>query len=125
MPPDGRRLDGVRIAMINWRDPWQRAAGGAELYAWQISRQLQARGADVRFVTRRESHQPASELRSGIRISRMGGTYSRYPLVLFWLLRHRTGFDVAIDTMNGIPFFSPLVLNRRTTIVLLVHHVHD
>jgi glycosyltransferase involved in cell wall biosynthesis len=119
------RLDGVRVAVINWRDPWQSTAGGAELYAWQICRQLQARGAIVHFVTSRESGQPRGEERSGVRISRMGGTYTRYPRVLAWLFRHRSGFDVAIDCMNGIPFFSPLALNRKTKIILLVHHVHD
>ncbi len=119
------RLDGVRVAMINWRDPWQTTAGGAELYAWQLSCQLQARGAIVHFVTSRESGQPRAEERSGVQISRMGGTYTRYPRVLAWLLRRRGRFDVAIDCMNGIPFFSPLALNRRTKVVLLVHHVHD
>lgn len=115
----------LRVAMINWRDPWQQAAGGAERYAWQISLQLHERGAAVSFVTSREPGQPGRETRSGIEIFRMGGVYSRYPLVLGWLLRHRADFDVAIDCMNGIPFFSPLVLPRRTKIILLVHHVHD
>ncbi|GAA2733199.1 glycosyltransferase family 4 protein [Actinocorallia aurantiaca] len=115
----------LRVAMINWRDPWQCTAGGAELYAWQISEQLRLRGARVTFVTSRESGQARRELRSGIEIVRMGGVYSRYPLVLGWLLRHRNSFDVAIDCMNGVPFFSPLALARRTKIILLVHHVHD
>ncbi|MEO3786548.1 glycosyltransferase family 4 protein [Actinocorallia sp. B10E7] len=115
----------LRVAMVNWRDPWQRTAGGAELYAWQISEQLSRRGAQVTFVTSREAGQARREWRSGIEIVRMGGVYSRYPLVLSWLLRHRNSFDVAIDCMNGIPFFSPLALSRRTKIILLVHHVHS
>ena len=27
--------------------------------------------------------------------------------------------------MNGIPFFSPVVVSRRTQVLCLVHHVHD
>lgn len=111
--------------MVNWRDPWQCTAGGAELYAWQISEQLRRRGARVTFVTSREPGQPRRERRSGIEIVRMGGVYSRYPLIFGWLLRHRYSFDVAIDCMNGVPFFSPLALTRRTKVILLVHHVHD
>lgn len=115
----------LRVAMVNWRDPWQCAAGGAELYAWQMSEQLRLRGAHVTFVTSREPGQARREWRAGIEIVRMGGVYSRYPLVLGWLLRHRGSFDVVIDCMNGVPFFSPLALPRRTKIILLVHHVHD
>lgn len=115
----------LRVAIVNWRDPWQRAAGGAELYAWRMGEQLRDRGAAVTFVTSREPGQARHEVRDGIRIVRMGGVYSRYPLVLAWLLRHRSAFDVAIDCMNGIPFLSPLALAARTKIILLVHHVHD
>ncbi|MEV4894705.1 glycosyltransferase family 1 protein, partial [Nonomuraea sp. NPDC055795] len=30
-------LEGLRVAVVNWRDPWHPAAGGAETYAWQIA----------------------------------------------------------------------------------------
>lgn len=118
------RLDGLRIAMVNWRDPWQTEAGGAEEYAWQMSLGLRSRGAQVHYVTSREAGQRRTEERDGIQISRMGGTYSRYPAVLAWLLVHRSSFDAVIDSMNGIPFFSPLVVSRRARVILLVHHVH-
>jgi hypothetical protein len=111
--------------MVNWRDPWQTVAGGAEEYAWQISRQLRDRGAEVAFVTSRENGQAARETRDGISLRRMGGIFTRYPLVLGWLLRHRRRFDVVIDCMNGIPFFTPLVVRRRTPVICVVHHVHD
>jgi glycosyltransferase involved in cell wall biosynthesis len=110
--------------MVNWRDPWQDAAGGAEEYAWQMSRGLGARGARMHFVTSREPGQSRREEHDGIRLVRMGGVYSRYPLVLGWLLAHRGRFDVVIDCMNGIPFLSPLAVSRRTRVILLVHHVH-
>lgn len=116
---------GLRIAMINWRDPWQQVAGGAEEYAWQISRQLRDRGADIAFVTSREAGQARTETREGITVHRMGGIFTRYPRVLCWLAVRRRRFDAVIDCMNGIPFFTPLVLPRRTAVVCVVHHVHD
>lgn len=123
--PGSTRLDGLRVAMVNWREPAQRAAGGAEEYAWQVSLGLRDLGAEVHFVTSRERGQARREEREAIRLVRMGGTYSRYPLVMAWLLRHRGRFDVVVDCMNGIPFFSPLVVSRRRTrVILLVHHVH-
>ncbi|MDT0301645.1 glycosyltransferase family 4 protein [Streptomonospora wellingtoniae] len=121
----GPRLDGLRAVMINWRDPWQAAAGGAEEYAWRISRHLAARGAVVAFLTSREPGQARVETREGIVIRRMGGKFTVYPLVMLWLLLWRREFHAALDCMNGIPFFSRLVLPRRTRVISVVHHVHD
>ncbi|CAL9545499.1 D-inositol-3-phosphate glycosyltransferase [Nocardiopsis dassonvillei] len=121
----GPRLDGVRLVMINWRDPWQSAAGGAEEYAWRISRHLAERGAIVTFLTSREPHQARVETRDGIVIRRMGGRFTVYPRVMAWLALWRREYRLAFDCMNGIPFLSRLVLRRRTRVVSIVHHVHD
>jgi glycosyltransferase involved in cell wall biosynthesis len=119
------RLDGVTMAVVNWRDPWQPVAGGAEEYAWQISRQLSERGADVTFLTSRAHGQAVSERRDGIALRRMGAKFTVYARVMLWLLLHRRRFDAVIDCMNGIPFFCPVVLPRRVPVICVVHHVHD
>ncbi|MFL1426658.1 MULTISPECIES: glycosyltransferase family 4 protein [unclassified Nocardiopsis] len=121
----GPRLDGVRLVMVNWRDPWQSAAGGAEEYAWRISRHLAERGAIVTFLTSREPHQARVETKDGIVIRRMGGRFTVYPRVMAWLALWRREYQLAFDCMNGIPFLSRLVLRRRTRVVSVVHHVHD
>lgn len=124
--PDGDRpLAGVRIAMLNFREPQQTTAGGAEEYAWQVSRFLLSQGASVVFVTGRQRGQRRAEVREGIGLRRMGNPFLVYLLVPLWLLFHRRRFDAVIDTMNGIPFFSPVVVSRRTQVLCLVHHVHD
>lgn len=121
----GPRLDGVRLVMINWRDPWQSAAGGAEEYAWRISRHLAELGAIVTFLTSREPHQARVETKDGVVIRRMGGKFTVYPRVMAWLVLWRREYHLAFDCMNGIPFLSRLVLRRRTKVVSIVHHVHD
>ena len=121
----GPRLDGARLVVVNWRCPWQSTAGGAEEYAWRISRHLVGRGAVVTFLTSREPEQPRVETRDGIVVRRMGGKFTVYPLVMLWLLLWRREFHAALDCMNGIPFFSRLVLPRRTRVISVVHHVHD
>ncbi|WP_308249683.1 glycosyltransferase family 4 protein [Sphaerisporangium fuscum] len=118
-------LQGVRVAVLNFREPLQSVAGGAEEYAWQVSRYLVGQGAAVHFVTSREPGQPRAERRDDIELRRMGNRYLVYLLVPLWLLARRRRFDLVIDSMNGIPFFSPLVVRRRTTVLALVHHVHD
>ena len=121
----GPRLDGVRLVMINWRDPWQTTAGGAEEYAWRISRHLAELGAIVTFLTSREPHQARVETKDGIVIRRMGGKFTVYPRVMAWLALWRREYHLAFDCMNGIPFLSRFVLRRRTKVVSIVHHVHD
>ncbi|MEU4336558.1 glycosyltransferase family 4 protein [Micromonospora lupini] len=116
---------GRRIAVLNWKDPWHPDAGGAEVYAWQVARDLVSAGAEVTFVTARPDGQPGDETRDGIRIVRVGGRWSIYPRVLGWLARRRRQFDAVVDCQNGIPFFSPAVLPADVPVVCVIHHVHD
>lgn len=120
-----RPLQDVRVAVLNFREPQQSVAGGAEEYAWQVGRHMVGQGASVHFLTSREPGQPAKDLCDGIELRRMGNRYLIYLLVPLWMLLRRRRFDVVVDCMNGIPFFAPLVVSRRTTVISLVHHVHD
>jgi glycosyltransferase involved in cell wall biosynthesis len=122
--PD-RLLQDVRVAVLNFREPSQSVAGGAEEYAWQVGRYMVDQGASVHFLTSRERGQLGSERRDGIELRRRGNRYLVYLLVPLWMLLRRRRFDVVIDCMNGIPFFAPLVVSRRTAVISLVHHVHD
>jgi glycosyltransferase involved in cell wall biosynthesis len=117
-------VNGLRVAIANWRDPWHPAAGGAERYAWEMALGLAGRGAEVRFLTARAPGQSRAEHRDGIAVSRMGGRFTVYPRVLSWLLAHRRSFDAVLDCQNGIPFFTPCVLPRGVPVLCVVHHVH-
>jgi len=118
-------MAGRTVAVVNWRDPWHPLAGGAERYAWEMALGMRRRGATVRYVTSRASGQRRREGRDGIDVVRMGGRLTVYPRVLAWLAVRRWSIDAVVDCQNGIPFFSPAVLPRRTQIVCIVHHVHD
>ncbi|WP_194922158.1 glycosyltransferase family 4 protein [Catenulispora rubra] len=119
----------MHLAILNWRDPWQQTAGGAEAFAYEIACGFVARGHTVDFLTSREPGQLRSETRDGIRWLRCGGTWFVYPGVLarlIWARLSGRAPDFVIDCQNGIPFFSPLVLSRRRSgIAIVVHHVHD
>ena len=131
-PPDIAaisRLDGRRVAIVNWRDPWHPDAGGAEQHAWEIAKGLASRGAAVRYVTARPAGSRRRERRDGVEIARMGGRFTVYPRVLAWLLARRFARqwrpDAVVDVQNGIPFFTPWVLPRRVPVLCVMHHVHD
>ncbi|QKW38914.1 glycosyltransferase family 4 protein [Actinomadura sp. NAK00032] len=115
----------LRLAVVNWRDPWHPAAGGAERYAWELARRFALEGARVHYVTCRAPGQRRRERVEGVEFVRLGGRFTVYPLVLLWMLLHRRRFDAVIDCQNGIPFFTPWVLPRRVPVFCVVHHVHD
>lgn len=126
---------GVRIAVVNWRDPWHPEAGGAERYAWAMAGGLARRGAEVSFLTARAAGQAHRDRRDGIEIIRLGGRFTVYPLLLGWLLAHRwrahsprtrgRSFAAVLDCQNGIPFFTPLVLPGAVPVLCVMHHVHS
>jgi glycosyltransferase involved in cell wall biosynthesis len=126
---DTPELSGVRVAVVNWRDPWHHLAGGSERYAWEFATAMKEAGAEVEFWTARGADQAERDLRDGIVIRRRGGTFGFYPSVWLWFLRARWSrsrrIDVAIDAENGIPAFAPLVAGRATRVVLVMHHVHQ
>lgn len=118
-------LSGRRVVVTNWRDLDHSMAGGAESYAWEFARGLVEAGAHVEFLTARESGARRTELRDGIRIVRRGGQLTYYVLAALWLLLRRRSLDLVVDMEAGIPQFSPLVVDRRRTgVLLVVHHVH-
>ena len=118
-------VEGLRVAIVNWRDPWHPEAGGAEAYAFQMALGLRRRGARVTYLTARAAGQSAKDRRDDIEIARIGSRFTVYPRVLGWLLRRRHRFDAVIDCQNGIPFFAPCVLPRRVPVFCVMHHVHD
>jgi glycosyltransferase involved in cell wall biosynthesis len=117
-------LGGLRLAVVNWRDPWHPQAGGAERYAWEMARALVGAGAHVRFLTARARGQARHEEQDGIEIIRVGGRYTVYLRALTWMYGRRLFFDAVIDCQNGIPFFTPLVLPPGVPVLCVVHHVH-
>ncbi|RSN52518.1 glycosyltransferase family 4 protein [Actinomadura sp. WAC 06369] len=115
----------TRLAVVNWRDPWHPAAGGAERYAWEVAKGMAGRGARVTYITARARGQARRDQVEDVTFVRLGGRFTVYPLVLLWLLLHRRSFDAVIDCQNGIPFFSPWALPRRVPVFCVIHHVHD
>lgn len=122
-PHNGRRR-ALRVLIINWRDithPW---AGGAENYMHEIGRRWVESGFEVGWLCQRYRNCDRVETIDGIRIHRVGGRLTLYPLaVLAYRLRLRKRYDVIVDCENGIPFFTPLFA-RRVPKLLVVHHVH-
>lgn len=118
-------LDGARIVVLNWRDVEHPQAGGAEQYMHQIAKRWVEVGARVTWLTARAPGQGRSAVIDGIEVVRAGGPLSVYPWTALALLRRFGRIDYVVDCQNGIPFFSPLVVEKDVPIVQVIHHVHQ
>ena len=115
----------MRVALLSWRDFTHPEGGGAEHYLETVAAQLAARGHDVTFYCAAHGDAAPVEVKNGVTYRRQGGRLTVYAAVLRALRRDERqvgGYDVVVDTQNGIPFFSSW--GTRTPSVVLVHHVH-
>ncbi|WP_058041391.1 glycosyltransferase family 4 protein [Streptomyces roseifaciens] len=123
--PATRDWQGRHVVVCNWRDSRHPQAGGAELYCEEVARRLHDAGVRVTYLTSRPRGTARREDTGFGSVVRGGGRFTVYAFVLLWLLCHRRSVAGVIDSQNGIPFFTPLALRRRTPVALLIHHVHQ
>lgn len=118
--PGGRR----RILFLNWRDIRNPDAGGAEVLTHEVAKQWVRQGHDVTLLTSRFPRSANVEVIDGVRVRRMGrlriGTFH---LRTQWELAHLHGYDVVIDEINTVPFFTPLWRRRLPPVVGLIHQL--
>ena len=120
-----RRSADPILVIANWRDLSHPEAGGAEVVCEEMATRLAAKGHRVQILAARVAGRPRSEERKGYGIRRAGGRFTVYLHTLLWLFIHRRRVDIVLDSQNGIPFFTPLVVRRRTTVLLMIWHVHQ
>ena len=113
----------MRILIFNWQDIRNPLAGGAEVHLHEVFSRIAAMGNEVTlFCSSFEGGKPEETL-NGIRVIRQGGRYLfnfRVPLQYF-KMRHRGEYDIVIDDMNKIPFFTPLFV--REPLYVITHHL--
>jgi glycosyltransferase involved in cell wall biosynthesis len=113
------------VVVVNWRDLSHPQAGGAEVVCEMMAARLAAEGNEVVLLTSSVGGSPKTQRRDGYTIRRAGGRFTVYPLALLWLLVHRRSVHTVLDSQNGIPFFTPLAVKPKTTVLLLIWHVHQ
>jgi glycosyltransferase involved in cell wall biosynthesis len=115
----------MRILILNWQDIKNPLAGGAEVHLHEIFSRVARMGHEVTLFCSSFSGAPKEETIDGIRVVREGGRYLFNYLVpiRYWSRFRREEYDVVLDDMNKIPFFTPLYV--RKPLVLVVHHLFD
>jgi glycosyltransferase involved in cell wall biosynthesis len=99
----------MRILILNWRCPLNPRAGGAEILTHEIARRLVVAGHTVEWFSASFPGAHAREELDGVQIIRAGRQWT----VHLSAFRHYRGklrdrFDLVIDEINTIPFFTPL-----------------
>lgn len=113
----------AKFLAINWRDLKNPDAGGAEVHLHEIMKRLVANGHDVTLVCSNFEGGATEDVNDGIRILRHGKWYNANFVIPYhvWRLLKKESFDLIIEDINKIPFFSPLL--TKTRIVAVVPHL--
>jgi glycosyltransferase involved in cell wall biosynthesis len=113
----------MRILVINWRDIRHPQAGGAEVHVHETFRRIAKRGHQVTLLCSRVPGQKRQEIVDGIMTIRTGNWKNFNFAAANFYLRHlrRHPWDVIVDDVNKIPFYSPLYVRRN--VLLLVPHL--
>jgi len=117
-------MDAPRVLFLNWRGHDDPLAGGAESYVMSVCRRLSSRGYSITLVCRRPRGFLREEVVDGVRVRRMGGPFTLYLRVAWaYLTGLRNECDVIVESINGVPFFSPLY--ARKPVIAIIHHITD
>ncbi len=113
----------MNILVLNWQDRLNPSAGGAETHLHEIFSRVAAAGHRVTLYCSSFDGAQREELLDGMVVLREGArnTFNFYvPRRYKKDFRYR-GFDIVVDDINKIPFFTPLYV--REPILALAHHL--
>lgn len=100
----------MHVAILNWRDLRHPQAGGAELLCHQQSVYLSEAGHRVTLFS--AGFEGADPVDHGLPYSvvRLGNRFTVYAIVARYLKREasRSGVDVILEHVNGVPWMTPL-----------------
>jgi len=113
----------MKILIFNWQDIKNPQAGGAEVHLHEVFSRIASLGHEVTLFCSGFPGAPAQELLNGISVNRQGSrSLFNYVVPFAYLSQFRAaGFDVVIDDMNKIPFFTPLFV--REPLIGITHHL--
>ncbi|MBN1542511.1 glycosyltransferase family 4 protein, partial [candidate division KSB1 bacterium] len=113
----------AHILAINWQDITHPLSGGAEVHLYEIGKRLVDRGYDLTILCSRYRGAASEERVDGMRIIRRSNRalFNFSVPAAYRHLRRRFTFELVIDDINKIPFFTPLFV--REPVLALVHHL--
>ena len=96
----------MRFLMLNWRDPKNPLAGGAERVTQAYWTALKEHGHEVYWFANDFPGAAPEEVIQGIQVVRGGGRGSSVVKAVQWYRRQKP-FDLVVDQHHGVPWFAP------------------
>ncbi|OGS35715.1 MAG: hypothetical protein A2293_03925 [Elusimicrobia bacterium RIFOXYB2_FULL_49_7] len=109
-----------KILLVNWRDIKNPEAGGAEIYYHEIFKRLAKADYAVTVLSHGFSGAPAQEIVEETHIIRIGSRSLFNFSAMIFIKRHETEFDLIIEDLNKIPFYTPLFV-KKPRLHLVMH----
>lgn len=111
----------MNILILNWRDPKNPKSGGAEIVTMEHTKAWIKKGHSVTWFTSKFSGAKKEEKIDGINIVRRGNFITVYLLAPFFYFFSKKTFDLVIDEIHGLPFFTPLYVKKPK--IAFIHEV--
>lgn len=115
----------MKILILSWRDIKNPASGGAEVLTHEIGLRWVRQGHDVTLFSSSFKNSRSNEIIDGVKIVREGRPsvlnlgISVHVRAYFWYLKNKTEkFDVVIDEIHGLPFFTPLFVKEKKVVLI-------
>lgn len=106
-----------RLLLLNWRDPWNPRAGGAELVTLRCLERLAQRGWVVEWFSASYPGAASEEVRDGIRYIR-AGSQATVHIEAYRRYAKQTSWDIVVDEINTIPFMTPLYFKSPHVVLM-------
>lgn len=112
----------MRILAINWQDIQHTQAGGAEIHITEILTRLVKKGHRATLFCSSFAGAPKEVKYQGLQVIRRGSRLNFNWVLPFYLpeVLKRERFDIVLEDINKMPFFSPL-FHRLPTLVIFLH----
>lgn len=113
----------MNILILNWQDRLNPLAGGAEIHLHEVFSRIVKQGHQVTLLCSTFPNCLTEELVDGINVIRRGGRWLfNFRVFCEYFFRFRKmDFDIVIDDLNKIPFFTPLFV--RKPLLGITHHL--
>ena len=110
----------MKILALNWNDLKNPYAGGAEVHLEELLRRLVKAGHEVTLFCSGFENCLPEETIEGIRIVRRGNRFNFNLVAPFHLrkLVKENKFDILVEDINKIPFYTPFYLSLKTLVVI-------
>lgn len=109
----------MNILVLNWRDIKNPASGGSEILTQELAKRLVKKGHSVTQFSSYFAGAKKNEIVEGVKILRKGKPDARhlFSSVHFEALRYYKSnedkFDLVVDEVHGIPFFTPFYVRAK------------